>query len=65
MTASEKQKQTTRDDDLSIVCIGASAGGFDAYCTILGLLPADTGLSFIIVHHQPETGIQNKSETMH
>jgi chemotaxis response regulator CheB len=41
-------------DDLSVVCFGASAGGFKAYCTILSLLPADTGLAFIIVHHQPE-----------
>jgi chemotaxis response regulator CheB len=56
MTALQKQKQSTRDDDLSVVCFGASAGGFDAYCTILGLLPDDTGLSFIIVHHQPEKG---------
>jgi chemotaxis response regulator CheB len=36
-----------------VVCFGASAGGFEAYCTILSLLPADTGLAFIIVHHQP------------
>lgn len=42
------------DDNLSVVCFGASAGGFDAYCTILSLLPHDTGLSFIIVHHQAE-----------
>ena len=43
-------------DDLSVVCFGASAGGFKAYCTILSLLPADTGLAFIIVHHQPADG---------
>ncbi|MCY2994289.1 MAG: chemotaxis protein CheB [Planctomycetota bacterium] len=41
---------------LSVVCFGASAGGFEAYCTILSLLPADTGLAFIIVHHQPADG---------
>ena len=43
-------------DDLSVVCFGASAGGFDAYCKILALLPPDTGLSFIIVHHQMADG---------
>lgn len=43
-------------DDLSVVCLGASAGGFEAYCTILSLLPAETGLVFIIVHHQPADG---------
>ena len=43
-------------DDLSVVCFGASAGGLDAYCEILTRLPPDTGLSFIIVHHQPAEG---------
>jgi two-component system, chemotaxis family, protein-glutamate methylesterase/glutaminase len=43
-------------DDLSVVCFGASSGGFDAYCTILSLLPADTGMAYIIVHHQPAEG---------
>jgi two-component system chemotaxis response regulator CheB len=44
------------DDQLSVVCFGASAGGFAAYCTILSLLPADTGMAYIIVHHQPADG---------
>ena len=52
-TMTEKQSPP---DDLSVVCFGASAGGFKAYCTILSLLPADTGLAFIIVHHQPADG---------
>jgi len=43
-------------DPLSVVCFGASAGGFEAYCTILSLLPADTGMAYIIVHHQPADG---------
>jgi chemotaxis response regulator CheB len=43
-------------DQLSVVCFGASAGGFEAYCTILSLLPADTGMAYIIVHHQPADG---------
>jgi chemotaxis response regulator CheB len=41
---------------LSIVCFGASAGGLQAYRAILSLLPADTGMAFIIVHHQPADG---------
>ena len=45
--------QSALADRLSVVCFGASAGGFEAYCTILSLLPVDTGLAFIIVHHQP------------
>ena len=43
-------------DPLSVVCFGASAGGFEAYCTILSHLPADTGMAYIIVHHQPADG---------
>ena len=50
------QSQSKTNDNLSVVCFGASAGGFEAYCTILSLLPADTGLAFIIVHHQPADG---------
>ena len=49
----DSQSQSKTNDDLSVVRFGASAGGFEAYCTILSLLPADTGLAFIIVHHQP------------
>jgi chemotaxis response regulator CheB len=47
------QTPVKKVDYLSIVCFGASAGGFEAYCTILSLLPADTGMAYIIVHHQP------------
>jgi len=50
------QAQSKTNDDLSVVCFGASVGGFEACCTILSLLPADTGLAFIIVHHQPADG---------
>jgi two-component system chemotaxis response regulator CheB len=45
-----------RPEPLSVVCFGASAGGLDAYRTILSNLPSDTGLAFIIVHHQPAEG---------
>jgi two-component system chemotaxis response regulator CheB len=44
------------NDQLTVVCFGASAGGFNAYCTILGLLPSDTGMAYVIVHHQPADG---------
>jgi two-component system, chemotaxis family, protein-glutamate methylesterase/glutaminase len=50
------QAQDKPDDHLSVVCFGASAGGFEAYRTILSLLPADTGMAYIIVHHQPADG---------
>jgi chemotaxis response regulator CheB len=53
-TAIEDHPQT--DDLLSVVCFGASSGGFEAYCTILSLLPSDTGMAYVIVHHQPNDG---------
>jgi len=50
------QAESKPEDHLSVVCFGASAGGFEAYCKILSLLPADTGMAYIIVHHQPADG---------
>lgn len=50
------QAKSKPEDHLSVVCFGASAGGFEAYCTILSLLPADTGMAYIIVHHQTADG---------
>jgi chemotaxis response regulator CheB len=50
------QTKSKPEDHLSVVCFGESAGGFEAYCTILSLLPADTGMAYIIVHHQAADG---------
>jgi len=50
------ETQSKPSAPLSVVCFGASAGGFEAYCTILSLLPVDTGMAYIIVHHQPADG---------
>lgn len=35
----------------TIAGIGASAGGFEAYGQLLGRLPADTGMAFVLVQH--------------
>lgn len=37
--------------DFPIVGIGASAGGLDAYKSLLDALPADTGAAFILIQH--------------
>jgi len=34
-----------------IVAIGASAGGLEAFSQLLGALPADTGMAFVLVQH--------------
>ncbi len=38
-----------------VVGVGASAGGLDAFRTLLGALPADTGMAFILVQHLDPT----------
>jgi two-component system CheB/CheR fusion protein len=35
----------------SVVGIGASAGGLEAFTQLLGALPLDTGLAFVLVQH--------------
>ncbi|MGZ5006777.1 MAG: chemotaxis protein CheB [Methylobacter sp.] len=49
----DTQLPSENNPDLSIVCFGASAGGLESYLRILSLLPPETGLVFIIIHHQP------------
>jgi two-component system CheB/CheR fusion protein len=36
---------------LSIVAVGASAGGLEAYTELLSHLPDDTGLAFVLIQH--------------
>ena len=36
-----------------IVCLGGSAGGLKAYIDILGEMPADTGMAFVVAPHRP------------
>jgi two-component system, chemotaxis family, CheB/CheR fusion protein len=44
-----------RADQFPVVAIGASAGGLDACRKLLGALPADTGMAFILVQHLDPT----------
>jgi len=34
-----------------VVCVGASAGGLEAFTQLLGALPTDTGMAFVLVTH--------------
>ncbi|MDJ0741016.1 MAG: EAL domain-containing protein [Gammaproteobacteria bacterium] len=36
-----------------IVAIGTSAGGLEALCTVVGNLPVDSGLTFLVAQHMP------------
>ena len=37
--------------DFPVVCVGGSAGGLDAYTTLLRHLPPDMGVAIVIVNH--------------
>ena len=39
------------DKDISVVCIGASAGGLEAFAELLRNLPPQSGLAFVLVQH--------------
>ena len=43
---------STEGNDFRVVCLGGSAGGLEAYLEILGSLPADTGMAFVIAPHR-------------
>ena len=42
---------TNRPKDLTVVGIGASAGGLSALSSFFSALPADTGMAFVVVTH--------------
>ena len=44
-------KQSSRNRDFPIVCVGGSAGGLDAYIRLLKNLPADMNAAVVIVNH--------------
>ena len=55
-TAPENASATPRGRNngsrrVGVVCIGASAGGLEAFTTLLRELPPDTGLAFVYVQH--------------
>src|SRR6266496_3532658 len=56
--ASDSQPESAGTDALSqsalpfpVVCIGASAGGLEAFTQLLSALPTDTGMAFVLVSH--------------
>ncbi len=47
----ELHSLTATSRSISIVGIGASAGGLQAFATLLAALPAKTGMAFVLVRH--------------
>jgi len=44
-------KTKTNAKDFPVICVGGSAGGLDAYIRLLKNLPADMGVTVVIVNH--------------
>ena len=40
------------EKDFRVVCLGGSAGSLEAYKVILRVMPADTGMAFVIASHR-------------
>ena len=45
----------SRHDNFPVVGLGASAGGLDAFRRLLAVLPAGTGMAFILIQHLDPT----------
>ncbi len=52
---SPSASQHRRAARFPIVGVGASSGGLDAFSRLLGALPADTGMAFVLVQHLDRT----------
>src|SRR5881409_817236 len=48
---SSKGETSSNEHRLSVVGVGASAGGLEAFEQLLRALPDDTGLAFVLVQH--------------
>ncbi|MGQ0538384.1 MAG: chemotaxis protein CheB, partial [Gemmatimonadaceae bacterium] len=59
--ASEQQREDI-GQPFPIVGIGASAGGLEAFSQLIGVMPADTGMAFVLVQHLDPTHASMLSE---
>ncbi|MDB5386104.1 MAG: Protein-glutamate methylesterase [Planctomycetaceae bacterium] len=53
--ANEPEDSRSSNAQFTIVGIGASAGGLEAFTQLLKALPADTGMAFVLVQHLAPT----------
>ena len=51
MATRPRTRASSGPKSFPIVCVGASAGGLDAYIRLLKNLPADLGVAIVIVNH--------------
>src|SRR5947199_2790885 len=50
-SAAEESGVEAASSPFPVVGVGASAGGLEAFTQMLGALPADTGMAFVLVQH--------------
>src|SRR5205823_4820518 len=62
--ADEEQSEDRQKPQFSIVGIGASAGGFEAFGQLLRHLPSDTGMAFVLIQHLDPTHDSKLSELL-
>jgi two-component system CheB/CheR fusion protein len=58
------EKDQTAAANMSVVAIGASAGGLEAFRLLLSGLPVDTGFAFVLVQHLDPTHPSSLSEIL-
>ena len=59
-----EQTEEIRHNPFPVVAIGASAGGIEAFQQLLGNLPAETGMAFVLVQHLNPTYESHLSEVL-
>lgn len=60
----EEQARPVRTCAFPIVAIGASAGGLEPLNQLLGALPADTGMAYVVLSHLPPDKDSNLAEIL-
>jgi two-component system, chemotaxis family, CheB/CheR fusion protein len=53
-----------REEPFAIVGIGASAGGIEAFTSLLNAMPSNTGLAFVLIQHLAPTRVSLLSEIL-
>ncbi len=54
----------SKNDPLYIVCVGASAGGLEAFTELLSHLPDDTGMAFVLIQHLDPKHVSHLAELL-
>ncbi len=59
-----EQKRSFSEKDFPVVGVGASAGGLEAFGKLLGHVPNNTGMAFVLIQHLDPTHASNMVELL-